>query len=300
MLESTPIPDPARPARSPGLRPKGHGAGWWITLVGLIVAIFGVVYLFTGMDALGAAARVVWNSMVFAFNAAVRFLGEFSGVIARALGMRRLGKVAVALASVGLVYAGGIIMNDEAIAKAHGWRDKLKAAITVARNWWHDLHVGWKLTAVALLIASQVYLHFLLILFPVAFLVPFVRQLWVQAIDIVFGGWYRSTHAARYEALKARFKALPGCRQVVGWMRITRLRYLCAWRLWKYDPHYLRPGSHRHAISIVEPMRLWWRGELDRYVGHPLLAGPGRGPPPLPPVESAAPVVAANEGSAAR
>jgi hypothetical protein len=299
MTESTPMPDPSRPARGPGLRPKGHGAGWWATLIFLIVAIFVVVYLITGMDALGAAARVVWNAVVFAFNTIVRFLGEFSGVIARALGMRRLSKVAVALASVGLVYAGGVIMNDDAIARAHGWRDKLKAAISVARNWWHELHVVWKLAIVAVLIASQVYLHFLLILFPVAFLVPFVRQLWVQAIDILFGGWYRKTHAARYEALMAKFKALPGCRQFVGWLRITRLRYLCAWRLWKYDPHYLRPGSHRHAISIVEPMRLWWRGELDRYVGHPLLAGSGRGPPPLPPLQDDE-AGAADEGGAAR
>jgi hypothetical protein len=300
MPESTLQAEAARPPRSPGVRPKGHGAGWWITLIVLIVGIFAVVYLITGMDALGAAVRVVWNAIVFAFNTVVRFLGEFSGVIARALGMRRLGRLAAALASVGLVYAGGVIMNDEAIAKAHGWRDKLKAGITVARNWWHDLHVGWKLGVVAVLIASQVYLHFLLILFPIAFLVPFVRQFWVQAVDIVFGGWYRKTHAARYEAIKAKVKALPGCRQFVGWRRITRLRYLCAWRLWKYDPHYLRPGSHRHTISFIEPMRLWWRGELDRYVGHPLLAGPGRGPPPLPPLDPGDPLAAANEGGSRR
>jgi hypothetical protein len=181
------------------------------------------------------------------------------------------GNSPTALASVGLVYAGTGKRNDEAIATARLARQR--SGNHRRPNWWHDLHVGWKLAAVAVLIASQVYLHFLLILFPVAFLVPFVRQFWVQAVDIVFGGWYRSKHAARYQAMMARFRALPGCRQVVGWMRITRLRYLCAWRLWKYDPHYLRPGSHRHTISIVEPMRSGG-AQFDRYVGR--RCSPGR------------------------
>ena len=26
-------------------------------------------------------------------------------------------------------------------------------------------------------------------------------------------------------------------------------------------------------VSLTEPMRLWWRGDLDGYIGRPLLSG---------------------------
>jgi hypothetical protein len=29
-------------------------------------------------------------------------------------------------------------------------------------------------------------------------------------------------------------------------------------------------------VSFIEPVRLWWRGELDGYVGRRLLCGPER------------------------
>lgn len=55
----------------------------------------------------------------------------------------------------------------------------------MARNRWQRLHLAWKLLIVAVLIASQIYLRFLLILFPIAFLVPVVRRLWIQIADLV-------------------------------------------------------------------------------------------------------------------
>jgi len=71
---------------------------------------------------------------------------------------------------------------------------------------------------------------------------------------------------------------MPVIRPIRGWLRLTRLRYLCAWRTWRYNPRYLHADGHRHAVSLIEPMRLWWHNELDRYVGHPLLAGQAAGP----------------------
>jgi hypothetical protein len=58
--------------------------------------------------------------------------------------------------------------------------------------------------------------------------------------------------------------------------RLLRLRYLSAWRLWRYDPRYRDAARNARHVSFVEPLRLWWRGELDGYVGRPLLAGPRR------------------------
>ena len=40
-----------------------------------------------------------------------------------------------------------------------------------------------------------------------------------------------------------------------------------------HDPRYRDPVTNKRRVSLVEPVRLWWRGELDGYVGHPLLAG---------------------------
>ena len=57
------------------------------------------------------------------------------------------------------------------------------------------------LTIVAALIASQLYLHSLLILFPIAFLVPIVQPLWVQSADLVFGGWYWRTFGQTHRSV---------------------------------------------------------------------------------------------------
>jgi hypothetical protein len=136
--------------------------------------------------------------------------------------------------------------------------------------------VGDVLRALALLIASQIYLRFLLILFPIAFLVPVVRRIWVRAADIALGSWYWRAFGRTHRAAIARLRAMAGVREVVGAVRLARIRYLRAWRLWRYDPRYRRTASGKHIISLIEPVRLWWRGELDDYVGRPLLCGPLR------------------------
>ena len=83
-----------------------------------------------------------------------------------------------------------------------------------------------------------------------------------------------------HRATVARLRHLPPFRQIVGATRLARIRYLCAWRLWKYDPRYRKPDGTEREVSFIEPLRLWWRGELDRYVGHPLLAGDAQAPSP--------------------
>jgi hypothetical protein len=177
---------------------------------------------------------------------------------------------------VGLSYSGGVILSDRGLRRAKGWSGKLRGLLATLRHRWLGLHLAWKLAIVAALIASQVYLHFLLILFPIAFLVPVVRRVWVRAADMALGRWYWRLMGRTHRAVVARLRALPGVRAVLGAVRLARIRYLCAWRLWKYDARYRRGATGERMVSFIEPLRLWWRGELDGYVGRPLLCGPAR------------------------
>jgi hypothetical protein len=256
---------------------KRRGVGWTSTFVALVIVIFLTVQYVTGYDAIGAAARFLWNVVALIVNGVMRMVSGLAGAFARSIGLRRLGHFATMLTGVGLGYAGSVILNDAKLARAHGWRDKLRLAITHAHDRWHDLHIIWKLLLVAGLIASQVYLQFLLIVFPIAFLVPVVRGAWFVVVDSLFGRWYRRAFGRIHRAMLHMLRSLPGMRQLVAAIRLARLRYLCAWRLWKYDPRYRRLDDHRRTLSVVEPVRLWRRGELDRYVGKPLLAGPTAG-----------------------
>jgi hypothetical protein len=67
----------------------------------------------------------------------------------------------------------------------------------------------------------------------------------------------------------------------------VRIRYLTAWRLWKYHPRYCGPEPGKRQVDLVEPLRLWRRGELDVYVDRPLLAGGRRAVLQSPPEERA-------------
>jgi hypothetical protein len=250
-----------------------HSVGWYVTFAVLALAVFVVVYAFTGDNAVVAAARFLWNAVVFLANRAIRLFGGLLVVLARGVGLRRLSRLGSLLTGVGLAYAGNVILSDEQLKRARGWRGKLKVFVTLASRRWRALHLVWKLAIVALLVASQLYLHFLLIVFPIAFLVPVVRRLWIQIADLVFGSWYWRTFGRLHRAAVSALEAMPGPRHAIGLVRQWRIRYLCAWRQWKYDPAYRDPHSGKRWISVIEPMRLWWHGKLDRYIGRPLLAG---------------------------
>jgi hypothetical protein len=257
---------------------RNGGIGRYVTFAVLAVGIFLAVGYFTGLDAIAAAARFLWNALAFAVNSLIRLLAGLMALLARGVGWRRLRRLSRAVAGVGLGYAGSVILSDAKVRKAHGWRQQLRAGITLARNRWQRLHLAWKLAIVAVLIASQLYLHFLLIFFPIAFLVPVVRRLWVQAADLMFGSWYWRTFGQIHRTTVARLREMAPFRQIAGAVRVYRIRYLCAWRLWKHDPRYRRPDGSERLVSFIEPVRLWWRGELDRYVGRPLLGGRPRVP----------------------
>lgn len=249
------------------------GFGWYFSFALIAIVAFVVLGAMTGQEVLAAAVRVFWNGFALIANSFFRVLGGLLGIIAKGVGWRRVTRVANVIAGVGLGYIGSVVLSDEKVQKARGWKAKLKAEITRVRRYWQDLPLLSKLVVVAVVIASQVYLHTVLIVFPVAFLVPVVRRLWIQAADLLFGSWYWRTFGAHHRRFVAWLRTLPIVRGIIGWARVTRIRYLAAWRLWKYHPRYFDPATGRRVVSLVEPIRLWWKGELDGYIGGPLLAG---------------------------
>jgi hypothetical protein len=255
---------------------RNGGIGWYVTFVMLVAGIFCIVAIVTDRDALGVGARLLWNAFAFAFYTLTRLVAGLLLIVSRGIGWRRLRRVATAMLGVGIGYAGSVLLSDAAVRRTKGNRDRLRVVATQLRNRWHGLRLVWKLTIVTGLIASQLYLHSLLIVFPIAFLVPVVRRLWVRIADLLFGTWYWKTFGRTHRAIVAWLASAPALRQLVGAARLLRIRYLCAWRLWRHAPRYRRKGGTKRRVDLWEPVRLWRRGDLDRYVGHPLLGGSGR------------------------
>jgi hypothetical protein len=273
------------PLNSPGpVKPRGlaqdkrlaKGPSWYVTFFALALVLFIGIGVLTGVDAIGASTRFVWDVLAAVFNSTLRAAAGLLALLAKGIGWRRLSRIATAVAGVGLSYSGGVVLSDRGLRRAKGWTGKLKLLIATLRQRWLALPLVWKLAIVVVLIASQLYLHFLLILFPIAFLVPVVRRLWVRAADLLVGSWYWKAFGRRHRATVAYLRRQPGVRHAIGARRLVRIRYLRAWRLWKYDPRYRCPETGKHEVSFIEPVRLWWRGELDGYVGRHLLCGPAR------------------------
>jgi hypothetical protein len=259
-----------------GVRPvERRTFGWYAAFIGIAVGASVVIFLLTGQDAIGATARFLWSGAIVALNATLRVVGSLLGVVARGLGFRQLSRIAAVVAGVELGYAGSTLLGDAGVRRAHSLRKKIRASAVRLRDGWRALPLALKLAIVIGAIASQVYLHSVLIIFPVAFLVPVVRQVWVRSADFFLGGWYWRTFGRMHRRIAARVSRLPLVRSVVGAMRLIRIRYLCAWRRWRYDPRYQKKNSRRRRVSLVEPVRLLWRGDLDTYVGRPLLSGRG-------------------------
>ena len=254
---------------------KSGQFGWYVTFVLIAVAAFVGIYALTGQDALAAAVRIFWNGFAIAFNALARLIGSLLSLLARGVGWRRLSRLANVITGIGIGYAASVVISDDQVRRARGWRDRLRILITIARNRWQAMRLSTKIFVVLVLIASQVYLHSMLIIFPIAFLVPVVRRLWVRIADLAFGSWYWKYFGGRHRSFVGSMRRLPGVRSCIGWSRATRLRYLTAWRLWRHHPRYRREDeASRRVVNLAEPARLWWRRELDEYVGRPLLAGP--------------------------
>lgn len=251
----------------------GGTFGWYVTFAVILVAASLAVYGLTGEEAIGAAVRFLWNGLALTVNVLMRLLASLLALVAKGVGWRRLSRLASSVGQIGLGYAGSLVVGDQGVRRARGWREKLRAVIHIMRARWIALPLYGKLAVVGFLIVTQLYVHSLLIVFPIAFLVPVVRRLWVQAADIAFGAWYWRTFGRWHFRIVTALETMPGPRHLLGATRLARLRYLCAWRLWRYDPKYRDAIRDHRRVDLVEPLRLWRSGALDVYIGRPLLSG---------------------------
>ncbi|MFM1814118.1 MAG: hypothetical protein RLZ98_813 [Pseudomonadota bacterium] len=246
--------------------------GWYLVFTMLAVAAFAGIYLLSGKDAVGAAGLLVWNAFVFTFNLLARLVTSFAAILARGVGLRRVSRVLTMVGGIGLGYAGSVVLSDQKLARAQDWRDKLRLIGQRIGAGWRRLPLAGKVLLVAVMIAVQLYLHWILIVFPIGFLVPVVRRAWVQVADTAFGAWYWRMFGPWHRRLSIAARSLPVVRHLLGCTRLTRLRYLTAWRLWRHHPRYRRDDGGR-IVDLIEPLRLWRLGELDHYINRPLLSG---------------------------
>jgi hypothetical protein len=247
--------------------------GRYVTVALLVAMLFLAIHHLTGMDALGLAGRVMGRGLSQLGATLLRLAGSAVQVLVRGIGWRRLSRVVTAVAGIRIGYAASVVMSDGALDKARGWQTKLRLFAGALGARWRSLPLWLKLLLVAALIASQAYLHFALILFPIGFMVPIARRVFVMAADQLIGAWYRKSFGVRHRTFVRKLRGVPGVRHLIEGRRLLRIRYLRAWRLWRHDPRYRDPVTNRRRRSFVEPVRLWRRRELDTYVGRPLLSG---------------------------
>jgi len=247
--------------------------GRYVTLVLLVVMSFLAIHYLMGVDALGLAGRLTGRSIAQFGATLLRFAGGLLQVLARGIGWRRLSRTVTTVAGIRLGYVASVVMSDDTVGKARGWRTNLRALPRVLRARWRRLPLLLKLSVVAALIASQAYLRFVLILFPIGFMVPIARRVFVMVTDRLVGTWYWKFFGTLHRSCMRRLRAVPGVRHIVEGRRLLRIRYLRAWRLWRHDPRYRDPVTNKRRRSLIEPIRLWRHRELDAYVGRPLLSG---------------------------
>jgi hypothetical protein len=200
----------ARPSVHRGARLERRGLGWYVTFIAIAAVLFvGIGIIMASCGA--ASARFLWDALAAVANALLRALGGLIMLLAKGVGWRRLSRLGSAIAGVGLGYSGGVILSDRGLKRARTWTEKLRLVGGRLRRRWLALHLGWKLAIVAVLIASQLYLHFLLILFPIAFLVPVVRRLWVQAAECCSAAGIGGRSGRRIARRSPRCAGSPAC-----------------------------------------------------------------------------------------
>jgi|GEM_PF-1747272 len=267
---------------------RHHRPKRWIMTLLVIVGIVVVIdYVFLDTWALGATTRFLWNALIFA---ALWFLRAAEGFILL-FSKRRVVKFTSFLTNVGLGYASRVVLTETQAKKAFTWkywvaqntREKVRIALSYVRVRWIKLETWQKFAIVAILITVQVlWVPFavLFVIFPVGFMVPFIiamRQMIVAVVvgllaDSALSRTYWNYFGHMHRSLVQRSKSVPVVREVRGAMYLTRLQYLTAWRMWMHAECY-KTTKGRRRISLFEPLRLWWRGELNTYIGRPLLSG---------------------------
>jgi len=248
-----------------------HGWESRVAAIAFIVIAIVLIDTMTGAHALGATGRFLWLGIVF--------VARRIDVVILTIARRRFVRIFVEATAVGFGYLGYTVLNDAQMEKVGDWRDLMRTHGQRMRDGWRAVPTPWKFGVVGTLIASQIMLlpawHEYLLLFPIGFMIPMIRNLyrWLfgRVADSILIRWYRRRFGERHDAMIERVDWLDACHQ---WIRLCRLRYLTAWRLWKHDPRYVKDAkTGKRRVNLIEPVRLWRNGALDQYVGKPLLAG---------------------------
>src|SRR2546423_10377948 len=247
---------------------------WAFSLL-LILAVLVAVSFLVDINTIGATGRFVWNAVVAALLASARGLDTVLAYVLR----RRIWRIAGFFTTVGLGFSGGVVLTHAQLERARGGRGTLRRHTSRMRQHWIALGTPWKFVCVAAVSATQITLFPMVsqyvLLIPIGFMIPLVahatRRLYAWVADSIFAATYRRYLGSAHRTAARKLRTLAPVHALQAGMRLLRMRYLAAWRLWKYDPRY-RDSSGELWVSFFEPLRLWRARKLDCYIGRPLFA----------------------------
>lgn len=245
-----------------------------VTLLIFLAAIVALDQL-TGTDAVGASAQVALRFLKYV---GVWCVQSFH-VIAAAVFRRRVWRFVMLLTPVGFGYFGNIIFSETRMRRAEHLLRRYRSALQAGKEWWHDRSTLEKFLIVFIVIALQAALlpaiAQYIVFFPYRFMIPVVkgaaRWFYSRTSDTFVGVLYWKYCGATHWRVMRAVREYWLVKYVHDGLCLLRLQYLTAWRLWKYDEKY-RNEAGELWVSFIEPIRLWRRGTLNRYVGRPLFA----------------------------
>ncbi len=248
----------------------------WLIGFAVLFAILLLIDWVMDWNAFGTAIRLVGARIVYA----VQTLGRTLEVLAQLILRRRAWGITSIFTSVGLEYIGRFFLSEAHYAKLHALLKKVRLIAERLGKWWQKLSILEKiLVATAFVVFQFVAMPAIaeyFVLLPVGFLVtPFVivmQRIYSMMGDMLIGRLYRRYCGHYHRAVVAWIERFEIGRRISDGKRLLRLQNLTGWRLWRYDPRYQKDGKRRRR-SLLEPVRLWRRGELNRYRDRPLLSG---------------------------
>jgi len=247
----------------------------WALSLALILIVLVALSFLLDINTVGATGRFAWNAAVAALLASARGLDTVLAYVLR----RRIWRIAGFFTTVGLGYSGNVVLTQAQLERAKGWRGTFRKYAGRMRNRWNALGATWKFLCVAAMIAAQIALLPVIsqyvLLIPIGFMIPLMahgaRRFYAWMADSMFAASYRRYLGSTHRTASRKLRTLAPLHGLRGGMRLMRMRYLAAWRLWKYDPRYRDPSGELW-VSLFEPIRLWRERKLDLYIGRPLFA----------------------------
>lgn len=278
---------------------------WWWGFA-IVIGIIITIDWYAELDLLGATARFLsnvlsstWRLIVEAAAALWRVVleGAFATWRFIVFGAERFSLVLTAVAtskvarfftsiaaSVTLEY----MFAGSWTGKVRALKERAKSAGVAVRLWWLKQHLVVKLCIVITMIVLQISLHWVILLFPIGFMVPYLVKLvrFVQktVLDNAFTKWYLKRFGSFHGFIVRTLRTHTATRKITGCVRATRLYFSAGWRIWKYDSRF--KSTERSLIyqdiwlRYVFAKTSWWPGEwrvkFNQYRTRPLLSGVGR------------------------